>query len=469
MPPPSSFVDITTIPFSRVITQAEFNVANEFWFRFITATGKGFSSTSTKPAGASVFANFYHADGTTLISRLRVTDSWVWLSVSAGTFYIKLDIFPVGPISADFTYQADTKTLDEVTFDASSVLIPDDSGEQIPALVLEPDGNIPVAVSSIPTGEIADSLPNGYILAHDRYGKYAVGALVLINPDLTLNQTITSLPFTGSLWPRITHSSTDFYVLLETDGRLWKVTTAGVITLVATIASIATAGQVTPFGINSDASIAYFAINNNSGNILKCVIATDTTTTHHTIAGFSSEDRIAKTYNFNPGDLIVLPDGSLVTWWDDEPLRNSKVIHVSSGGILLNSITFADPIRVNHLSYASATASTHVKAWVFLTGDSGVSKIGDLNLSTGIFDTSFTIDTFFTGSNAGTDTNHFGPSSSCPFITLLPPQPPGSGEPGPGPEGTPGLFKIVPNKRTDHNGTTHGKLPNPTFRTGLIP
>ena len=36
MPVPSSYIDIDTLPMSRTITVAEFNVSNAFWFRRIS-------------------------------------------------------------------------------------------------------------------------------------------------------------------------------------------------------------------------------------------------------------------------------------------------------------------------------------------------------------------------------------------------------------------------------------------------
>lgn len=459
MPPPASYIDITSVPFSRVVTVAEFNVANEIWFRFITGSKVAYGNWTSRPAGVALISSIFESDGSTLIKSLGSSTAW-WRHLNAGTYYIKVARSPAAPIAADFTYEADTRPLDAIGFVTESVLISDDSNAQIPAIILKPDGTIPTFVSAIPTGEIGDALPNGYVLVHDRFGKYGTAnSLILFNPSLAMiANIIPSTPFTQ--FPRITHSNTDFYVIDSVEGHLYKVTTAGVITFIATIAEILADG-VNCAGITTDGTIIYFAIGTDAtGQILKYVIATGVTTVHHTIAGFTPvTDKIALTFDSNPGDLIVLPDGSYVTWWVDNPGDVTKIIHISSAGALLNTFTFTPPAdRVNHLSYASTTLSTHIKVWDFQGATIGASKIGNLNLSTGVFDTSFTIDTFFTASNANTnDNDKFGPSSSCPMYTLFVAS------------NLPGLFKLPPGKRTDHNGTIDVAIPNPTFRTALLP
>jgi len=459
MPPPSSFVDITTIPFSRVVTKVEFDVANEFWFRFITATDVAFSQVAFTNIE---FCNIYASDGTTRLVRFIVRD-WFWWKLTAGTYYIKLDMFPVGVVPGDFTYQADTRPLNS-TFEEGSVLIPDDSGDNYGGVIVESDGNIPTIATAVPASEIGAALSNGYVLIHDRYGKHGTSnALVLLNPDLTFNQKIIpTTPFTG--FPRISHSNTDFYAVNQSTGQLWKVTTAGVCTLVTTIAEIAADG-VGPFGVNSDGTIAYFSIPDD-GIIRKYIIATDTSSVLYTIPGFAPEDIVANTYDSNPGEIIVLPDGSLVTWWNDFSTSNCALIHLSSAGVLLHTIPFISPETIDHLSYANTTLSTHVKAWIFLEFDASRSKLGNLNLSTGVFDTSATFDNFFSNQNAGKNNNSFGPASSCPMFTLFPAG--GGGEPDPT-DG--GLYYINPTKAQRHDSyypDVEKKIPNPTIETALL-
>jgi hypothetical protein len=463
MPPPASYIIIDALPFSRLVTVAEFNVANEIWFKLITGLPIAYGQWTSKPAGVSLFSNVYESDGTTLVQRTGSSTGF-WQPLDAGTYYIKIDRFPVAAIAADLTYEAAFNLLDDINYESGAVLIADDTGAQLPAAIFEADGTIPTFVSAVPTSEIGDSLSNGYLLIHDRFGKYGTAnSLVLFTPTLTFDQVIIpSTPFTG--FPRITHSTTDFYVVDSALGNVWKVTTAGAISLVAVIAEIL-AGGVECLGINSAGTIIYFGINNNTGNILKYVIATNVTTVHHTIAGFTAPaDKISLTFDANPGDLLVLPDGTYVTWWTDDSLVTSNLIHISAAGVLLNQFAFADPDSINHLAYASTTASTHVKLWAAINL-MNQSKIGDFNLTTGVFDTSFTTDTFGVGQNINSNDNtKFGPSSSCPFYTLF------TGVTTPV-----GLFKIVDNKRDDtindtgDLATDEVAIPDPTFKTGLMP
>lgn len=258
MPPPASFIDINALPFSRTVTVAEFNVDNEIWFRLVTAVPVAFGEWTSKPSGVGLFCNIYEDDGSTLITRVASSKGF-WYPLQAGTYYIKIDKFPIGPIAADFDYEADTRPLDNIEFETEAVLISDDTNDQLPAIILETDGNIPTFVSAIPTGEIGDALPNGYILVHDRFGKYGTtNALILFNPNLTFNQSIVpSTPFAA--FPRISHSSTDFYAVDSQTGDIWKITTGGLCTLVGNVPEILADG-VDPIGMSYDGTTLYFAI-----------------------------------------------------------------------------------------------------------------------------------------------------------------------------------------------------------------
>jgi hypothetical protein len=481
MPPPSSFVDITAIPYSRVITPTEFNVANEFWFRLIIGSVANeivFSERNTNP---NIFVNLYQSDGTTLISRFKPS-TWTFWKFTVGTYYIKLDTFPIGPIGANFTYNAESKPLNGFVTEPGSVLIQYDNNDaDHPSIVIDSDGNVTGFASAIPSTEIGTALANGYQLYHDRFGKYGtVHALILINPDLTFNlKIIPSTPFTA--FPRITHSNTDFYALNWSNGQLWKITTAGVITLVTTIAEVA-AEDVDPIGMNSDGTILYFGLDNDLGTIRKYVIAGGVTTTLYAIPGFDSTDRLSQTPDSHPGEIIVLPDGSLVTWWEDNSANEQRIIHLSAAGALLNSIVFAEPIRIDHIDYFNTVLSTHVKIRVFLDFGNTQSRIGNLNLATGVIEDSYIVDSFSGAQNTTSNNNPFGPAESCTVTVLFPPG--DGGEGGGGEEGGDGsgLYFLEPNesvggrhdKYIDRSvspitpGILAKKIPNPTIRTALF-
>jgi len=59
------------------------------------------------------------------------------------------------------------------------------------------------------------------------------------------------------------------------------------------------------------------------------------------------------------------------------------------------------------------------------------------------------------GLETATPTSRFGNSYSCPFMILR--------------TAPPGLYVIVPNRRTDTNGTADVAIPTPTFKTALMP
>src|SRR5262245_34067896 len=97
MPPPSAYIDITSIPFSRTVTQAEFNggtfgnTTNEVWFRYIAATpivlGMRTDSGGTFVPRTRVF----ESDGSTAVDPLRTGTAGQWSALTAAaTYYIQI-------------------------------------------------------------------------------------------------------------------------------------------------------------------------------------------------------------------------------------------------------------------------------------------------------------------------------------------------------------------------------------------
>jgi uncharacterized repeat protein (TIGR01451 family) len=415
--PPASYIDIDSTPFSRTVTQAEFNVANEIWFRFVTAEETILGGFTNSGGTFLPTTRIFESDGSTVI--ISFSEAGWWYQLDAGTYYIRVTRQGGGASNFDFTSNFKTAELNPAGISNGSYLIPDDSTDQLAATVYEPDGDLLGFFDAIPTGEIGDALPSGHVLLHDRFGRYAANSVILFGPDLSHIATITPSPSISGGWPRIVNDGTSFYVI-NTGGLNWgdifKVEIDGSINKIGTIPLL---DIVATAGISRDGDIVYWT-EIESAVIKRYRISTAQQLSDlYTIAGFdTSEDEMATTPNINPGEIIVLGDDSLVTWWTDWSDGKDFILHLSSDGTLLNTIEYDHPTRVNHMHYSGGVNPNSINIWYFLDNNITEGRIGELDLTTGTLSNSFDTDLFYEGENGSSDPNEFGPSNSCPFVTM---------------------------------------------------
>lgn len=432
MPPPAAFLAISAVPYSRVITQAEFNggtfgnTTNEVWFQLVLAdsTVPGFYTT----IGGTFHVRYdlYQSDGSTLIvSRNYATTSKAWnIFLAAGTYYLKVTKSGGGASDFDFTFQSDSRPLDNLDdVPENAVIINDDTGF-FPAAVMV-NGEV-VGYLSIPSGEVGAVLPTGESLWQDRIGRYgSVGSLALYDKHgvyvSSTTETFSDFPVPGT----IVASDTAFYVLEPTTGDISKVTKAGVVSLVATL-PVTTA---TAIGVNPAGTIAYWVdaddyINafNPSDNVIHAhSLSTDTPLADlYTVSDLATDvGGIAVTPNFWPGELLVLPNGTLVTWARNEDAGHDILLHLSSGGALLHSYTYNHASRqINHVAIGPDDSSDTILIWFYAPGsDDGY--IATLTLADGSEADAFSTPLFASGQNLNpTDPTMFGPSTSCTMTRM---------------------------------------------------
>lgn len=458
MPPPVSYIDITAVPFSRLVTQAEFNVANAIWFRYV-ATETIVLGTYTNAGGTfSPKVNYFESDGSTLITATSFAVG-KWYLLTAGTYYIKVTRrFPneANPSDFDFTTQFDTRPVNPVpAFSSGDILINDDNSSEFAAAVLSPSGAVTGFFPDVPTGEIGDSLPDGTSLIYDAFGKYASKRFILIDTSLrwvaTLNLGITSFS------PHICNDGTDFYVLNGNTGELWRVTAAGAATSIGTIPI---GGTVQALGVSRDGDLFYWTRYSSTSIHVYQLSTTTVLADLYTVPGMTVSDAFAENPNVNPGELLVLPDGSMVTWWiDDSASDAATLLHISDAGVLLNSYSYTPPLSINHLHY-EGSGSDKVKIWFYTDSGFTVGRLATLELATGTLSPSFDVTMFSTGVGMKQSTGDiFGPSNSCPMMTLgygiATVTPPGSSSPP--------VNNSIPCCGCDcaHGGTPGDTLPEP--------
>ncbi len=428
--PPATFVDIDSTPFSRLVTQAEFNVNEEFWFRFITAEEIVLGgSTDHHWQSGSLLSQIYQDDGTTLVKSFTAdySSAW-WVHLTPGTYYIKLVMdWGGGPATVDIQMDFDVAPVNVTPIPQGSYLVPDDDTSNLPATVWQPDGTLVGFYPDIPTGEIGNALPNGYSLFHDRFAKYAANSVILFDPNLSHVSTITPNAPALSGFPLIYNDGTDFYVTNGGGfgalnwGETYKVTSAGVLSGPVATIPFSAGGYATAIAVSRDGGSFYWS-ELDSAEIKKYDVATDTTTVLYTVPGLDTAlDDIALNFNLHPGEIIVLPDDSLVTWWYDFSAFEDHIIHIASDGTLLNSVDYPYPYRVNHLAHSSSTSSNTVAVWFFvnINGFDTQARFAQVDLTTEALSPSFDVFMFNEGANMEFgDYTMFGPSSSCPFVVL---------------------------------------------------
>ena len=177
--------------------------------------------------------------------------------------------------------------------------------------------------------------------------------------------------------------------------------------------------------------------------------------------GVQVSDLAAGIAGYATRDIIVLEDDTILVAYNKTSGAPFDVIikRYNVSGMELNSYT----VDGNILSCILASAVDSPDSfwvWVHDVPASGNSSFVNIRVSDGTVLSTIVQAEYELGiynlAETATPVARFGNSFSCPFFIML------SGPPA-------GLFKIVTSKRTDHNGTNDVAIPNPTFRTALLP
>ncbi len=429
MPAPPSYLDITSLTYTQTVTQADFNggtyggVANETWFRYISATDVIIGIHINTGGTFTPHIQIYKNDGSTLI--VQAANKTVWVLLDANTQYFRVrNNTGFGSSDFDWTINVYNGTI-LTTVTRGDIVINDDSeiggtdpyaGSPYPATVWSTSGTFKGFLRDIPAGEIGDALPSGISLWHARFDSagnrlklFDANGQLLVSTDNSVGNSTNSV--------LMCNDGTKFFVAKST-GEIFNVSSAGTVSgTVATITGMGSALQA--IGISRDSDILYYAL--LGGTVIKrWRISTDSALSDlYTIP--AGEDDIGRTaVNSNPGEIIVLPDDSLVTWTVDFGTTPDTytIIHVSSAGSLLHSYTLTSGLLVDHIHYSAASTSS-VNVWYFRSNSDSTSRIGTLDITTGTLSPTFDIDNFSAGVSRVTGgTIYFGPSASCTMVTL---------------------------------------------------
>lgn len=424
MPPPVSFIDITSVPFSQLVTQAVFNVSNEVWFRYIAAAPIVLGTQTNAGGTFKAITTYYESDGSTIVKGPFSNSSgafgnWAAL-LTANTYYIKVTRVGGGASDFDFTFTANTSPLDNYSPNDGDIIVNDD--QNLAATVYDSSLNLLGYLSNIPGGEMGAMLPGSFSVWHDFYGVFHSTNKIAIFDDTMTYVTSVQCGVTGSNLPKfgIDIANDQIYVVDQTD-ELWVIDN----TFTATDTGYFWPGDSPEaIAVSPDGTKIYWATRTNNANIHVLNVPAFTNGTDlYTIPGFTtSSDTICRTPNVLPGDMFCLPDGTVVFSWYDSSLLEDHIVAVTALGALTHSETYSDPVRVNHLAYIDAD-SAHIMVWLYTTAFFDTVRFGRYNISTGVIDNDVSFQAFEDGQNMlGTD--KFGPSTSCTFLRIAGVTPP---------------------------------------------
>jgi hypothetical protein len=468
--PPASALVVNTNPFSRVVTQAEFNggtfsdgVANEVWFKLTVAARTAWGLYTNNDNVFFPTMVVFKSDGVTQVMAQSTGASgkkaamWADLALADTPHYCRIRKNPVGASAFDFTFNSKTVPIDGFDFPIDALVISDDTSP-FPAAIFDNVTGDQIGFSTVfPAGEIAATLPTGISLWHDRFNKYGGGngAINLVsgrpNPAFVMN--VTGFLFGNtfpSSFPSITANDTDFYLMdrdrdFGTGYHIYKITAAGVVTHLGAIVSPFGENLIPiALGVSMDGSELYFATASPGDNFLHKwkVSPWGYDGVLYTAPDLlPSGGHMCTTLNGHPGDIVVLPDDSVVFWWqfgfaaggnDD-----TTFAHVSAAGALLHQknvpgiVGGFDGDYPDHLTRVG-TDSTRIKVWLhdarafFAKGHWFTWLFSpDSEIETRFYDNYNSARGLMTGNN-GTYTQPAvapsvgfpGPSECCPFVAL---------------------------------------------------
>lgn len=473
MPPPASFITINAIPFSRVVTQAEFNggtfggIPNEVWFQFITPVEIAFGGYSTKGGTFIPFARIYASDGTTLLhstSAFGGSKSWYFV-FPIGTYYVKITRFGGGASNFDFTSNFDTRPV--LTSVPSGSIIVNDDLVGFPATVISrTTGALLGVLTQVPAGETASIFSTGESIWH--HAGFPFGISIL---DSDLNLVISGINDRAVGEAALCRSDTDFYFFYGSG--IDKITTLGAVTTIPLSTTLAQ-GNIKAVAMSPDGSILYYitggsiASGFNNGIIKRWNILTDTAMVDfYAIPGFvnADGDQMGMTgNNTDNGNLLRLTDGSFVTHSYDASADLFSLLHISAAGVLLHKYDypgygFTTYGVIDHICH-NVDDPASVIVWFFKDSRGDEARYATVRLSDGLLTVITDTDMFSGGINFHADSPIiFAPSNSCVHVlyTIVAPVIP--------PNISSGIYKLVPGKHNDtlwtenFLGTTDIKIP----------
>jgi hypothetical protein len=433
---------ITAFPFDETILAADLNADSAHprarWWRYNPSANGiisvlGLSSPLYPSGNYQVAVDVYSGTPGTLTLLNSGVERAVMVPVTSGTsYFIRAQQNQAGtPVTGDLVLGVRLAPVSP-TIPQGSLVISSDTVTFPYATAIDPTTGevlafIPRAI--IPISETGAVLPSGVSLWNSsdgvNNGVYLVGSdFSLISGPLDVGTDYTNAPITSN-------NADTFYAAFVYNvavggvgAQVSQVTDAGVVS--SLLWDLPTdAVRLESIGVSRDDSILYYAENFTDRAIHRYDLVNDLPLSDLYVEADASWNFALTPFNF-PGDIQVLPDGSIVTWQRKTDDSFDRILHLSSAGAVINTFQYDSTVQtIDHITQvAGASSNSEVMVWFFpdvtgtyatsatkaafarvsLTDGSTISSTPDLPLfDSGVGEVSQSGD-------------YWGPSASCIFL-----------------------------------------------------
>jgi len=442
---PTLLATIGALPYSRVVTQAEFNVSNVVWFKYTAPSNTGLGRFVNSGGTFTATSQWLLSDGNTS-AQSTILSKAGYIVAGPGDYYLKITRTGGGASDFNFTAQVQAVTVGTPTTSSASLLVNDDTAG-LPGTLVDTTGTLTALVMSVPAGELGATASDGTTLWHDRFRNYRTGRLALLTNTLAFSSEIDTTPSLGDDQDAacLCYNGTDFFVLNVTDNKLWRVTTGGIL---SDTGAQLVGKSPTAIGVSSDGVTCYFVEGFTNPSLVQAwdITGNSSLGTIYTIPGTPFATGVTAINNHN-GELLILGNGHLVFYSFDAALTTWTIREITSAGTLVSSTAFSGGtyFAIDHIADAYQVSNDVIYIWFFKTSvDDTSGRFVSLTLSTSVATTLFTTDLFSSGvNNISDELPVAGISASCTMVSF-----PSGGGGGP----TGGTIIVI--KVTDPTGST---------------
>lgn len=381
------------------------------------------------------------------------------LNIAAQNIPIQFPVVPGNEYFLEFTKNIDTAGPESLRIRAEvaplnpiskgNIIVNDDTpGFPLAVLSHLVDNTVINFVKDIAAGEGGDILrPSGVMCLNN----FSDNTIKVYNKDFTLLNSFAE-PVSGDPRIRTCIGANKFYLgMSRNPPQVFTISAAGVLS-----GSLETlTGNTSMLGIaaSDTETILYFS-NNSSGSILK---------RWDLASHIALSDLAAGVAGYFVVDILYLSDNTIIALYCNNGSGDTFVRRYNTSGTILNTYSFGVTVlpagTFPRLAYADDTPSSF---WIWTHISGGMSRFFNIRVSDGTTLTTRNQTEYeggiFQPPETAVPSSRFGNSFSCPFFIMSA----SSSAP-------PGMFVFVPDKRTDTDGTQNVAIPNPVFKTALMP
>lgn len=467
-------IDLGTLPASVSQNVHDAGTTYTVWYKYTALSTEleigifGFGDLSVYKPKLTIYSD---AGSTVLLNLSSIENKPVQFpTVSGTTYHFEFVTNSGNPTPAVLLIEAETASI--AIIPAGSILVNDDT-DGFPAVILSSsDASVLNFIAPFVPGEGGDILRNGISCFFD----FADTELQFYNSAFDKILTVSG----GSEVIRTCHGVNRFYV--ATGASPVTVKTYDDAGLVDSTFSLTAIGAVRCIAALNDETILYYSLSASGSPIAKWDL----------VAGSALTQLAAGDSGYFIVDILVLANNTIIALFHHNVTGDLNVKRYNVGGTLLNTyalgVSTLPSGTFSRLAYAIDDPNSF---WVMSHDDSatlGITRFRNIKASDGTILTNISSNEYETGiwnsSVIAAPGSRFGNSFSCPFVIIrriltnetVPGNTDGSllitSSPTAG--GIGGLYKITPDKTNDTlwvsfpNTTSNVKIPNPTWKTGLI-